>query len=179
MDMTNPTDDDILTRGQANLEANQSGTISAQQKDRIKQDMKVARQDQLRIVYVAGILLFMVTVMLVLLPNLPIPIFAPLLIWMIGFTLWRTYIHKQQQPLRDDLERGRVESVTGYVNKTTKLGGYHVIIHDEAYETPPDMYHAFDETQEYTVYYTPNTRIVLSAERIEVPDDTSPITDSL
>jgi hypothetical protein len=163
MDNKSKHDDEVLARGHLNLQANQQGHMTAQQKDWLRRDMKEERHHQLRMVYMSCGVLLVVVVILALMPFLPIPMIAVPLAWGIGVALWYGVVWKQQKPIRDDLKAGKVNSVTGYVDKSTEHG-YHVTIGDVNYATPPDMYRAFDETQRYIVYFTPESQIVLSAE---------------
>ena len=164
----NKYEDASLTRGEQNLQANRQGQMTAQQKDWLWRDMKEERRRQLQMVYISCGVLLVVAVILALMPFLPIPAIVVPIAWGGGVALWYAIVWIQQKPIRDDLKAGKVDSVTGYVDKSTEHG-YHVTIGDVNYATPPDMYHAFDETQRYVVYFMPTSKIVLSAEMATEP----------
>jgi hypothetical protein len=170
MDNKNKHNDELLARGHLNLHANQQGQMTAQQKDWLNRDIKEERQRQLQMVYISCGVLLVVAVVLALMPLLPIPLLAVPLIWGSGVAVWYGVVWKQQKPIRDDLDAGTVNAVTGYIDKN-KEHGYHVILNGVNYATPPDLYPIFDETQHYTIYVTPKSKIVLSAEIITEPED--------
>lgn len=68
MTTTNQQTDPILTRGQANLEANQTGKITAQQKDSLGRDMRQARGRYRQNVIFSGIVSLVVTIILMIIP---------------------------------------------------------------------------------------------------------------
>ena len=156
-------DNEILARGQLNLQANQQGKMSAQQKDWLQQDMKKERQKQYRLFFVSCAIFLMVAIVLVLLPSLPIPIIILPIILSMGLIAWGSFVWIQEKPIRNDIASGQVETLTGYVDKSTEQG-YHITIGGVKYATHPDMYPAFDETLPYTIYVTPQSKIVLSAQ---------------
>lgn len=162
--------DEILARGRLNLQANQQGHMTPQQKDWLKRDMKQERQRQYQLVYVSCAVFFVVGIILVLIPFLPIPIIAVPIVWSIGVVHWFGFVWVQQKPIRDDLEAGTVNSVTGYVDKSSEHG-YHVTIDGTNYATPPDLYMTFDETQRYIIYFIPESKVVLSAESVTESSD--------
>lgn len=170
MNNKNQHTDEILARGHLNLEANQQGHITAQQKDWLNHDMKEERQRQLQMVYMSCGVLLVVAVVLALMPFLPIPLIAVPILWGGGVAVWYGVTWRQQKPIRDDLDTGNVNAVTGYVDKSTEHG-YHVILSGVNYATPPELYQVFDETQRYTIYVTPESKIVLSAEVITESED--------
>lgn len=77
--------------------------------------------------------------------------------------IWYGYAWRQQSPIREDIDKGVVETATGYIDKSTRQG-YHITIADVDYATPPDMYEAFSDTLGYIVYFLPQSKIVVSAE---------------
>lgn len=164
--------DEVLARGRLNLEANRQGEMTSQQKDWIQQDMNKERQRQYQMVYASCAIFVVVAIIIILLPSLPIPIIGLPIVWGIGFLAWYGFVWQQEKPLRADLDAGVVQAVTGYVDKSTEQG-YSVIIGGIKYATHPDMYPAFDETLRYTIFVTPNSKIVLSAEITE--DSSDPI----
>jgi len=168
--MNNNKHAEILARGHLNLEANQQGKMSTQQKDWLRQDMKKERQRQYQMAFMSCVVFLVVAIIVILMPFLPIPIIAVPIIWGIGFALWYGYIWVQEKPIQDDLKAGGVQAVTGYIDKSTEQG-YHVILGGVKYATHPDMYPAFDETLLYTIYVTSQSKIVLSAEIATSIDD--------
>ncbi len=156
---TNPT----LTRGQANLVANQTGKITAQQKDSLRRDMRQARGRYRQEVIISGIVALVVTIILMIIPFDFIAPILVILIWGVLVMIWYGYAWMQQSPIRKDIDKGIVETATGYIDKSTRQG-YHITIADVDYATPPDMYEAFSDTQGYTVYFLPQSKIVVSAE---------------
>ncbi len=165
-DKQNP--DEILARGSLNLEANQQGHITAQQNDWLKQDMKLERQRQYRLIYASCAVFLVVAIVVVLMPFLPIPIIAVPIVWGIGVACWYGYVWMQQKPIRDDLEAGIVQAITGYIDKHNK-DGYQITISGVNYTVHPDMYPIFDETQRFIIYVIPKSKIVLSAEIMSDP----------
>jgi len=153
-----------------NLEANQQGQLTAQQKDWLKQDMKQERQRQYRLIYASFAVFLIIAMIVILMPSLPIPIVAVPLVWGIGIASWYGYIWMQQKPIRDDLDAGTVQAITGYVDKH-KEEGYCITVSGVSYAVHPDMYPIFDETERYTIYVIPYSKIVLSAEIITETSD--------
>lgn len=158
-DKTDPT----LTRGQANLMANQAGQITAQQKDWLKRDMRIARNRYRQLMIVSGIVALVVMIILMVIPFTAIPPIFSVFTWAILITGWYVYAWYQHKPIREDIARGEVQSVTGYIDKN-KAQGYYVNIAGVDYSTPPEMYDAFSDTDHYIVYVLPDSKIVLSAE---------------
>jgi len=169
METKNPTDP-TLTRGLLNLQANRNGKITPQQKDWLRRDMRQARRQYNQQIVLSAIVFLVVTVVLALLPIVIIPVVFVPIIWGVGVALWYGYLWYQQQSIRDDLTNGTVASATGYIDKSTKHG-YHITIDGVNYATPPEMYDTFSDTARYTVYVTPQSHIVLSAELIAETDD--------
>jgi hypothetical protein len=162
---------EILAGGRLNLEANQRGQITPQQKDQLQHDMKQEQQRQYQVIYVSFAVFIVVGMILVLIPSLPIPIITVPIVWGIGVALWYRYIWMQQKPIRDDLEAGEVQALIGYVDRNTTQG-YHITISGVKYITHPDMYASFDETQRYTIYVLPRSKIILSSEIVIELNDT-------
>lgn len=162
--------DSTLTRGMVNLQANQQGKISTQQKDRIRRDMREARQRYNQQIILSGVVFLVVAVVLALMPFVVIPVVFIPFIWAVGVALWYAYAWYEQQAIRTDLSAGIVTTATGYIDKSTR-DGYHITIDGVDYATAPDIHEAFNDTARYTVYVTPNSKIVLSAEVIDEPAD--------
>jgi|GEM_PF-1795686 len=162
--------DDTLTRGRVNLMANQAGKITAQQKDWLRRDMRDARRKYNQQIAISGIVFLVVAVVFALLPFVVIPVAFVPIIWLVCVLAWVAYAWYQQKPIRDDLNNGVVATATGYIDKSQKHG-YHITIDGVDYATPPDMYEAFSDTAQYTVYVTPQSKIVLSADLIAETDD--------
>lgn len=171
--------------GMGNLQANQQGNMSSAQKDRLRRDMRVARGVYNQQIVLSGIVFLVVMVVLALMPFVIIPVIFVPMIWGVGVLAWYAYAWGQQKPIRDDIQAGTVKTATGYIDKSS-THGYHITINGVDYVTPPDLYEAIGDTARYTVYVTPQSKIVLSAEVIDEPTDdyesdentqTSPYTD--
>lgn len=156
----------VLSRGQANIEANRQGKLTAQQKDGLQDDLKQARRQAWKQVYLSAMVLLVVIVVILLMPYLPITIVVPILLWLGGVGVWYAYSWWTQKPIREDITDGTVVPITGYIDKST-THGYHVTVQQVDYATPPKLYDAFDETERYTLYVTPRSKIVVSAEILE------------
>ena len=168
---SNNQHDEILARGRLNLEANQQGQMTPQQKDWLKQDMKEERQRQYQLVFVSCIVFLIVAIVLVLMPFLPVPILIVPFVWGVGVVSWYGYVWMQQKPIRDDLEAELVEAVTGYVDKKNVEQGFMVTIDGVDYVTHPDMYPIFDDIRRYIAYVIPKSKIILSAQAIIEADE--------
>lgn len=165
MDKQEHQADETLQRGPGLIQANQKGKIAPLQMDWLMRDVRAERQRQMRMVYISALVFLVITVVFALMPYLPIPIIAPPLIWLFGVILWYIWIRYKENSIMQDIKEGKAQGVTGIISKSTKQG-YHVRVNGIDYNTSPDMYKIFVEGQPYNVYFTPKSKIVLSAESL-------------
>ena len=104
-----------------------------------------------------------------------------LTIGVLGFSIWLMAIlsnfNQERRDLKNDLDKGGVEAVTGSVehfrknptgkNKSTE---HYIIIEDLTFEVSRTGYDAFLDNAFYALYYTPHGLRLLSAEPISQPD---------
>jgi hypothetical protein len=168
---------DALKFNDADLKANREGYLTNVQRSNL-------RWNQWRQALVTwGIAAFLGFTLMMILRNLTgisdryglnIGLFIPPLIFaamMAGF-VWLAF--KYQSQTKADLHKGHVAGISGMVRRNsymvytgkTAYRVYELHIAGEVFRVSGKVYNAFVDEDSYDIFYAPNTRTLLSAERV-------------
>jgi hypothetical protein len=158
-----------LTFTERDLRSNREGELSDSQHERLRRERGAYLSRSalvLSISPVAGIYAIAEAGRLL---HTPVPLLLLVALALGGYAL---YVWLRLRRLGGDLRSGYAASVEGVAQRSTAhdpTRGQHrytLTIGDTRFEVSKRVYDAFEDDQRYRVYYTPNTRTLLSAERV-------------
>jgi hypothetical protein len=163
----------------ADLKANREGYMTFEQRQHLAETQSMGSWLYgVAAALIAGIgVIFALNVFMFSSDNGREAIFAPSVcagIIIAGFTLvvlWiPMHVLQQQTHLyRADLHKGLVQQIMGKVIRQVRLGellGYDLVVAEERFSVSPYTYEQFTDGATYTLYYTPNSKTILSAELV-------------
>lgn len=166
VDLDDPFDYDLafgLLFTPVDLATNQAGYISFQQRDLLHARDKAVRG------VMAGLTICLVFFMVFVLVGLAIGIAG--LSWLadamgVLIAIPAMILMIRIQPLSEDLRDATVESLSGPVTMISNTWStrFTLRIKNQVFDIEREAYWCFREQDHYTIYYTPRSRIILSAE---------------